>query len=192
MKIWPVGLQLKHRLCLVVGAGAEVEERAAALLRCGAFVRVVSERPQEALGQLGASDKLDLHQRPFEEADLDGCWLVVAADSPPSVAERLSRLCEARRIWFCAVDQPDLSSFFHLAIARAGSLSIAVGTEGQVPALSRWLRRELQRLLDESRFEQAVDQLAKLRAATSGDARRKALAQAMQRIRLDGQLRWRT
>ena len=65
-----------------------------------------------------ASGAVTLAARPATEADLDGVWLAVLTDMDPALAERLSRAAEARRVFFCAVDQPGFGSFSHVCLDR--------------------------------------------------------------------------
>jgi siroheme synthase (precorrin-2 oxidase/ferrochelatase) len=125
------------------------------------------------------------------DQDLDDTWLVVQTSMDAVLAADLAARCDARRIFFCAVDQPKNSSYSHLALARAGALTLAIGTEGKVPALGRRLRQELSRVLDEANASAEVERLAELRAQTPPEQRREVLARAVADVQLTGQLRFR-
>lgn len=187
---YPLNLLLDDRKCVVVGGGAEAALRAGNLLEAGARVLVVGEDEAPGLRAL-ASSRLRVERRAFHESDLDEAWLVVQATQDAALAERVGRACQARRIFFCAVDQPENSSYAHLALVRAGSLTMAIGTEGRAPALGRRLREELARLLSEADAAEEVERLAALRAATPPAERREALGQAVADVRFTGSLRFR-
>jgi siroheme synthase-like protein len=187
---YPVNLLLDDRKCVVVGGGAEAALRAGNLLEAGARVLLVGDEATPGLDAL-ASSRLRVERRPFDESDLDDAWLVVQATQDAALAHRLGAACEARRIFFCAVDQPETSSYSHLALARAGSLSIAIGTEGRAPALGRRLREELARVLREAGAAEEVERLAALRAATPGRERREVLGRAVADVHFTGALRFR-
>jgi siroheme synthase-like protein len=187
---YPLNLLLDDRKCVVVGGGAEAALRAGNLLEAGARVLLVGEEPTPGL-ELLTSPRLTIQRRPFEEADLDDAWLVVQASQDSELASRLGGACEARRIFFCAIDQPTHSTYSHLALTRAGSLTLAIGTEGRAPALGRRLREELSRVLYESGAAEEVERLAALRAATPAAQRREVLGRAVQDVKLTGSLRFR-
>jgi siroheme synthase-like protein len=187
---YPVNLLLDDRLCVVVGGGAEAVRRAGNLLEAGARVLVVGVQATPELDLL-ASGRLRIERRTFEDADLDGAWLVVQVAADAALARHLAGLCQTRRIFFCAVDQPEGSSYSHLALARAGSLTLAVGTEGRAPALGRRLREELSRVLSEANAEDEVERLATLRAATPSAERREVMGRAVADVHLTGHLRFR-
>ena len=107
-------------------------------------------------------------------------WSFKRSLEDAALARRLGALCDARHIFFCAVDQPENSSYAHLALVRAGSLTLAIGTEGRAPALGRRLREELARVLSEAGAAEEVDRLAALRAS---NARRRSPRSARPRRR---------
>ncbi len=187
---YPLNLLLDDRQCVVVGGGSEAALRAGNLLEAGARVLVVGEDSTPGLDLL-ASPRLRVERRPFEDADLDDAWLVVQATLDPELARRVGRLCQERRVFFCAVDQPENSTYAHLALVRAGSLTIAIGTEGRAPALGRRLREELARVLGEARAAEEVERLATLRTSTPSADRKAALGRAVADVHFTGALRFR-
>jgi siroheme synthase (precorrin-2 oxidase/ferrochelatase) len=116
------------------------------------------------------------------------CWLVVMTDQDHDEAERLGRLCAERRTFFCAIDDSPPSSFSHVAIARAGALWAAIGTEGKAPALASRMRQELQRLFDESNLAALVQRFTELRANTARNERRTVLLRAAAQVSIDGRI----
>ena len=186
---YPLSLILDDRKCVVVGGGAEAAARAGNLLEAGANVLVVGEEATPGMEAL-QSPRLRLEQRAFEDRDLDEAWLVVQVTQDAALASRVGRLCSERRIFFCALDQPKNSSYSHLALARAGSLTLAIGTEGRAPALGRRLREELARVLAESGAADEVERIAALRDATPPHERREVLTRAVADIHLTGTLRF--
>lgn len=187
---YPLNLLLHDRKCVVVGGGTEAALRAGNLLEAGARVLLVGAEATPGLDAL-ASPRLRVERRPFTESDLDEAWLVVQATQDRELAQVVGAACEARRIFFCAVDQPENSSYAHLALARAGSLTVAIGTEGRAPALGRRLREELARVLSEAHAADEVERLAALREATPGGERREVLGRAVADVHFTGTLRFR-
>ena len=187
---YPLNLLLDDRKCVVVGGGAEAALRTGNLLEAGARVLVVGVEATPGLDLL-ASPRLRVERRAFRDDDLDEAWLVVQVAQDAALASRVGGLCEARRIFFCAVDQPENSSYAHLALVRAGSLTLAIGTEGRAPALGRRLREEFSRLLSEADAADEVERLAALRAATPSAERRDVLGRAVADVHLTGTLRFR-
>jgi len=186
---YPISLSLAGRKCVVVGGGAEAALRARSLLESGARVVVVALDSAAVIND-PALVGVAVERRELRESDLDDAWLVVQVTRDAALAAELAQLCEQRRLFFCAVDQPEDSSYSHLALARAGSLTVAIGTEGQAPALARRLREELSRVLSEAGAADEVTRLAALRVETPEAERREVLGRAVADVHLTGALRF--
>ena len=182
-------MQLEGKPCLVVGSELEARDRARALCEVGARVRVVALAPCAELRALAAEGQVALVERGFAPDDLNEVWLAVLVDRDLELGARMAALCNERRILFCAVDQPQENSFSHLALARAGVVTVAIGTDGRAPALGRRLREELERVLDEAELASFAERLAQLRDATSPAERRAVLGAAVRGLRFEGRLK---
>lgn len=181
-----VALRLEGKRCLVLGSSAEAARRARELADAGAVVVAVGSAPGPELELLAESGRITLELRDFAQEDLDGSWLVVLADRDAALLERIGPACTARRILFCAVDQPGHNGFDHVAVARAGKLSVGVSTGGTAPALGKRLRDELERALREAGVAELADDMAELRARTAADERKRALTDEAERLTLRG------
>ena len=143
-KVFPLFLKLENRPCLVVGAGNIAESKIAGLLEANAAVRVIAPEATPQVQSWAQAANLDWRQRPFQPADLQGMFLVVAATSSTPVHEEI--FAEARRLGVLCnvVDVPHLCDFYYPAVVRRGSLQIAISTAGESPALAQRLRKELE------------------------------------------------
>lgn len=168
MTFWlPVALKLRGRRCLVVGEGEDADGRARAFAEAGAeVVRAATFTPEL----------------------LDGVWLAVLSTRDREQAARMDRECEARRIFFVAVDEPAFGSYSHLALARAGTVTVAVGTNGEAPALARRLRELFDALLSRANLAEFAAQHAALRRGTPASGRREVLGNDVREVRLEGEL----
>ena len=106
-------------------------------------------------------------QRPFEPADLDGNFLVIAATDSPEVNGAVYREAVARNIPCNSVDDIPNCDFFFGSVVSRGELQIAISTAGESPAFAQRLRREI----DEQLPQDLGPWLAKL-----GELRREVLA----------------
>jgi siroheme synthase-like protein len=143
--LFPLFLKLDGRSCLVVGANPETEGKINNLLASGAKVRVVSTTVTEGVLQLARDRLIELEQREFTPADLEGVTLVLALHEREEVNEQIYREADARGILCNIVDQPDRCHFYYPAVVRRGHLQIAISTGGLSPALASDIRKELDR-----------------------------------------------
>jgi siroheme synthase-like protein len=186
--VFPVALVLENRTCLVVGSGLEAARRAEKLLDAGAAVTVVAAAAAAELDALALAGRIRLERRAFDDTDLDDAWLAVLTERDTTLAARMAAAAEQRRVLFAALDQPSASNFFHVAIARAGALLVAISTSSKAPALGRRLREELERVMREAGLEAFVERLSLLRENTPSGERARVLGRAVAGLRLTGKL----
>src|SRR6266508_1857506 len=142
-----VSLDVEGRPCVIVGGGAEAEEKAGRLLDAHAAVTVVSPTVTPTLRAWADEARLDLRPRRFDPADLDRVYLCVnTVKSDPDLSRRIFEICEARRILISAYDQPDVSNFVMVALVRSGRLRVAFATGATSPALASRLRQEFEQI----------------------------------------------
>ena len=144
-RYYPVFLDLRGKLAVVVGGGNVALRKVKSLLSCGARVRLVSPRPTASLSGLRSS--LDLVSRPYRAADLDGASVVFAATDDPAVNVEVAREARARGVLVNVADAPTLCDFIVPSVVSRGDLQIAISTGGASPALARHLREELERVI---------------------------------------------
>src|SRR4030095_13225123 len=103
---YPVALDLRDRLCLVVGGGPVAEAKVEGLLAAGARVTVGSPELTEPL----TAWALDGHSstRPHQHGpdDVDGHQRVCSATDQREVTEAVSAEARRRGLWVNAADDP--------------------------------------------------------------------------------------
>jgi siroheme synthase-like protein len=160
-----VSLDVEGRPCLIVGGGAEAEEKAGRLLDAHAAVVVVSPDVTQALRVWADEGRLEVRQRRFERADLDGVYLCVnTVKSDPELSRSIFEICEAHRILISGYDQPETSNFVMVALVRSGRLRVAFATGAASPALASRLRQEFEHVFDDE-FARFTEYLADQRLA---------------------------
>jgi len=137
-------LKLEDRPCLVVGAGKIGESKIRSLLVAHAEVRVVAPWATPAVAAWARAGVLEWDARPFQPADLDSIFLVVAATSCIEVNDSVYREAQSRHVLSNVVDDPARCDFYYPAVVRRGELQVAISTAGRSPALAQRLRREFE------------------------------------------------
>src|SRR5690606_1381103 len=74
-------------------------------------------------------------------------WLVVAATDNRAVNARAAQAAEAAHRFCNVVDDPELCSFVMPAIVDRAPVTIAIGTGGLSPVLSRWIKGVIETVL---------------------------------------------
>jgi precorrin-2 dehydrogenase/sirohydrochlorin ferrochelatase len=159
---YPAMLDLAGRPALVVGAGKVGEGKIRGLLAAGALVKVVSLDATDQVRRWADAGRIELHLRGYEEGDLDGRFLVIAATERNDTNTRVFEQAEARRTLCNVVDVPDLCNFILPSITRHGDLAIAVSTAGASPALARRIRLAIEQCYGDE-YAVALEILGSLR-----------------------------
>ena len=150
MQHLPLFADLKDKDCLVVGGGAVAERRTLLLLEAGARVHVVAPTlKSETLSELSADARITHEARPYRGGPLDRYWLIVAATDDHVTNARVAADSRAARRLCNVVDDPELCSFVMPAIVDRAPVTIAIGSSGLSPVLTRWIKGLLETLLPE-------------------------------------------
>ena len=165
--LYPVFLKLDGHQVLVVGGGNVALAKIRGLVGTGAKIRVVAVRVIVEVEELARGGSIELTQRAFEEADVSGARVVIAATNDAAVNERIMRTCRERDILVNVVDDPARCDFFVPSVIDRGRLRIAVSTGGSSPGFARRLRLELESRLHPS-LGRYVELLASVREQIRG------------------------
>ncbi|MGL6097704.1 MAG: precorrin-2 dehydrogenase/sirohydrochlorin ferrochelatase family protein [Fimbriiglobus sp.] len=175
---YPVYLSLAGRTVVVVGGGTVGRRKVLSLAESGAAVVVVDPNPA-ALGT-GAGNVRGIPEE-YRADHLRGAALVIAA-GPAAVNAAVVRDAAALGVWVCDAAEPDRGTFAVPAVVRSGRLTLAVGTGGASPVLSRRIAARLATEYDE-RFAEWVQLLAEfrtiIRASVPDPAVRRALNEGL-------------
>ena len=144
MRYYPIFLCVENRACLVVGGGEVGARKVDTLLRCGARVSVVSPEMLPWLAERVHEGAVELVGARYEEQQLQGQFLVIAATDDLELNCRVAHDAEKRGLLCNVVDYPQEGNFILPALVQRGALTVAISTSGQSPALARKLRQELQ------------------------------------------------
>ncbi|GGY16654.1 siroheme synthase CysG [Paludibacterium paludis] len=147
MDYFPLFMRLRHADCLVVGAGEVALRKVRLLTAAGARLTVIAPRCHPELKGMAEAGELAFLEREFDDEDLAGKCLAIAATDCREVNRRVSEAAKLRGIPVNVVDDPELSSFITPAIVDRSPLVIAVSTGGRVPVLARLVRARLESLI---------------------------------------------
>ncbi len=144
MTLYPVTLNVEGWPCLIVGGGAMGFARAQRLHSAGAALVIVSPAFDPEFDRLVGVER---RERTFEESDLQGMRLAVAATNDSQINDTIARACEEQEILCNVVDGSSRGRFSVPAVVERGSLQVAVSTGGASPALAgamcAWLEDRL-------------------------------------------------
>ena len=141
---YPVYLDVKERCCVIVGGGPIAEGKIAALLECGAQIRMISPEVTDEVQDMADTGALRLEKREYRDGDLEGAFIAIAATDDTSLSRRIAKEAGERNVPLNVADVTHLCTFIAPAVVRRGEVTAAISTGGLSPALARKLRVELQ------------------------------------------------
>jgi precorrin-2 dehydrogenase/sirohydrochlorin ferrochelatase len=144
---YPVYLNLKGRLVVVIGGGEVAERKIESLLNSDASVLVISPKVTPRILSLSEQKKIEIRQRSYVPGDCSGASLVFSATDDPEINRSVYQEATALGVFINTADQPDRCSFIMPAVVRRGNIGVAISTNGTSPALAAILRRKISGLI---------------------------------------------
>ena len=147
--LYPIGLNIRGRKCVVVGGGAVGTRKALALREAGAAVMVIAPEATETLRNAAAQGTFEYQATRFSPESLCGAFLVVAATDSAEVNVAVANAARERGVllnFAGAADAEDNGDFVTMAAVRRGDLLVALTTGGAGPAITARLRETLETL----------------------------------------------
>jgi precorrin-2 dehydrogenase/sirohydrochlorin ferrochelatase len=152
MKYYPVNLNIKGRLCVVIGGGRVAERKVKNLLRCESRVKVVSPDLTVLLSKWVSQGKMDYARSEYRASHLKGAFLVYAATSDRKVNAEIARDAARRRLLVNVADSATESTFILPAVVRKREISIAVSTNGLSPAKAVRIRDRIKEFIEKGKL----------------------------------------
>lgn len=155
MPYFPIFTDIKDKTVLIAGGGRMAARKLKSL---AAFKPCVVLCAPEISGEVRGAIKelkelginIRLNKRPFEENDLKGVFICIAATDDRQVNARISSLCGRKGIPVNVVDDPGLCSFNFPALVLRGELTVGISTAGLSPTAAGGTRRLIDGMLPDN------------------------------------------
>lgn len=141
---YPVFLDLRNRLAVVVGGGTVAHRKIETLLRYGADVIVIAPLAVPEIDTLVAEGRVEHEERGYIRGDLAGAFIVICATDDTEVNRAVYQEAEGMGCLVNVVDVPELCNFIVPSIVQRGPLQMAISTAGAAPTVAKRLRKRLQ------------------------------------------------
>ena len=143
MAYFPMFLDIEKKPCLVVGGGSVALRKVQVLLDFGAHVVVVAQTICDEI----KAKATETFERSYEDNDLIGKVLVVAATDDAAVNHDIAEAARKRNIPVNAVDQPEDCTFIFPSYIRKKNVVGAFSSAGNSPVLTQYLKKQIQDVL---------------------------------------------
>jgi precorrin-2 dehydrogenase/sirohydrochlorin ferrochelatase len=145
MRTFPIMLDLRGKLAVVIGAGPVGIRKARSLVVAEARVRLLAERVDADRAPAG----VEVLERPYEESALAGAFLVFACTDDAALNSRIARDARQAGALVNVADTPTECDFYLPATTGDGDVIVAIGTGGASPGMAAWLKGRLRAVLPE-------------------------------------------
>ncbi|MCU7550787.1 TSUP family transporter [Chitinophagaceae bacterium LB-8] len=169
--LFPVFLKLESLKLLIVGGGnVGLEKLNAVLVNAPATkIKLVAIDISDSIKELaGTHHNLDLHERAFEESDLEATDLVIIAINDKDESQRIRNLAKDREKLVNVADKPELCDFYLSSIVKKGNLKIAISTNGKSPTIAKRLKETFDEVLP-GELDAVLDNMQSIRNKLNGD-----------------------
>jgi len=156
---YPAFLNLKGKKVVIIGGGKVAQRKVVTLLKTGADLTVISPELTKKIEREKLKGRIKHIRRQYRKGDLKNAFLVIAATDSPDVNEQVSKDAPCL---VNVVDTPHLCNFIVPSVIKRNPLTIAVSTSGISPALSRSIRKELEKMYG-SEFSEYLKSLRRIR-----------------------------
>lgn len=143
MNLFPVQLNVRGRMCVIIGAGPVAARKAQSLLECEALVTVVAPEAGDSIRTLADEGLIAWRREAYDAGHLAGAFLMFAATNSRAVNAQAMEDARALNILACDVGAPDTSDFVSPSVLRRGDLTLTISTGGGSPTLAAVVREDL-------------------------------------------------
>ena len=160
MSYFPFFIDIKNKNCVVVGGGTVALRKIEKLIQFEPDITVIAP---EISDYILCIEGIRIIKRTFLDSDLDGAFFVITATNDEMLNEHIFRMCSEKNILVNTVDDKEKCSFIFPAIVKRENVTVAVSTSGKSPIYARYLRKQIENLLDD-RTDEIIEILASVRS----------------------------
>jgi precorrin-2 dehydrogenase / sirohydrochlorin ferrochelatase len=167
MHTYPIYLtRLHEKKTVLIGGNHEAERKVEELLEREAVLTIISDVLTNRLKKLALENAFEWIPRRYREGDLEGAFLVIAAEFEGNENERIYREAEERGILVNVMDDIPHANFSFGSIVKRGPLTLSISTSGAAPTLAVRLRQRFEKEFGKE-YELFLTLLQKLRKPMS-------------------------
>lgn len=146
---FPVFIDLSEKRMVVFGAGKIARRRITVLSRFTPDLTVIAPECLPEVEMLAEEGKIRLLKKVYEEEDLEGADIVLAATNRHDVNKRIHDDCKKRGITVNVSTDRTMSDFYFPGIAQKGDIVVGVTAGGKDHAGARKVSERIRELLEE-------------------------------------------
>jgi len=175
MAYFPAFLKLDNKKILIVGGGNIAYEKLDHLLDFTKDIHVIAEEYSDEMLQRIKNENLEYEKRIYKEGDINEFAIVIVAVDSIELQAEIFQESKKYNCLCNAVDSVDYCDFIFPSYIKKGDLTIAVSTSGASPAMAKYLRQYLQKMIPNTISEFLQEMKALRKSLPKGKERMKLL-----------------
>ncbi len=177
MNYLPAFLKLDQSKILIVGGGKIATEKIEKVLDFTTNIEVIADHYSEEMLSHIIDHNLCYKTKKYEEGDVEGFDIVIIAVNSLDLQRQIYKETRQMRTLCNAVDSVAYCDFIFPSYVKEGDLTIAISTAGTAPAVAKYLKFYIQKILPKN-LSAFLEEMQKLRQELpKGEARMKKLSQ---------------
>ncbi len=160
MAYFPMFVDLKDEVCIVIGGGMVAYRKIKALLEFEAEVVVIAPEFCECVRSL--KNKITMINKSYETTDIKAAFTVIAATDDIYLNTRISKECRELKIPVNVVDKKEECSFIFPAYVKKGAITVGVTSSGKSPIISQRIKNKIKEVIPDY-MEELVEILGDIR-----------------------------
>jgi len=160
MNLFPVNLNIYKKVCTVIGGGKVAERKIFHILPYEPIIKVISLEFTPKILEL--SNYIKIIKSSYDKKYLVGSFLVFICTDNKELNLKIYNHAKELNVLVNIVTHPDLCDFSIPSVVKRGDLQIAISTNGKSPALTKIIRKEIQKQYGEE-YEQMLIIMEKIR-----------------------------
>lgn len=146
-RLFPLFVDLTGKQVLVAGAGNIASRRIKTLMEFGVRLTVVAPDISDTVAVLADEENIRLVKREYEEADIGGMCLVVAATDNHEVNEQIWKDCKEHGIPVNVCSDASLCDFHFPGVIIKDELTVGINASGKNHRKAKRARVEIENFL---------------------------------------------
>jgi len=167
MSYFPIFIDLKDRLFLIVGGGTVAYHKAKVLLDFEAKIKVIAP---DIKNEIKEEKMISYEERIFMERDLSDVEFVVIATNDKELNHEIAKLCEERKLMYNTIDQLMDCKFIFPSYIKEKDLVVGISSSGKSPVITRYIKEKIKEILTED-IAKMADVLGEIRPRIKNEIR---------------------
>ena len=144
---YPINLDIKNKICVVLGGGHVALRKINGLLAAGGKVINISHDFCDEIKKLAADNNVTLIHEEYSVGCLPNGLIFIAATSDSEINKLAAIEASGKHMLVNIVNKNDLdiNQFTVPSVIRRGDLMITISTNGKAPSLSKNIRQHLEK-----------------------------------------------